>query len=163
MEFVEIEWQSELYRQEIELRDRMLRAPLGLVFSEEDVQAEAKELHFGIIDGNIDGNIDQQRLIACAVIVPLSDRDVKLRQMVVTAAQQRTGIGTRLIGQIEATLAERGIQQIELNARDIAIGFYERLGYAKQGEAFIEVSIPHWKMTESIDPPYNYNSRAPPS
>lgn len=142
MEFIEIEWQSERYEQEIELRDRLLRAPLGLSFSDEQLQAEAGELHFGIVD--------QQRLIACAVIVPLSEGHVKLRQMVVDTDHQKTGIGTRLIGQIEAELTGRGIEQIELNARDIATGFYERLGYQKQGEEFIEVSIPHWKMVKSI-------------
>lgn len=142
MEFVEIPWQSELYRQEIELRDKLLRAPLGLSFSEEQLQAEADQWHFGMLD--------QQRLIACAVIVPLSEQHVKLRQMAVANAQQRSGIGTQLIAQIEATLAQRGIEQIELHAREIAVGFYERLGYAKQGDSFIEVSIPHWKMTKSI-------------
>lgn len=142
MEFIEIEWQSELYQQEIELRDRILRAPLGLTFDQQDLQAEADQLHFGIVQ--------RQRLIACAVIVPLSAGSVKLRQMAVTSGRQRAGVGTRLIGQIEATLAGRGIERIELNARDIAVGFYQRLGYAKQGDPFTEVSIPHWKMIKSL-------------
>lgn len=142
MQFIEIEWQSELYDQEIELRLELLRTPLGLTFSAADLQAEAHELHFGIVD--------QQRLIACAVVVPQSETNGKLRQMVVRNAFQRSGVGTELIRQIERVLAARGFRSIELNARDIAIGFYERLGYEKVGDEFIEVSIPHWKMTKSI-------------
>ena len=65
MQFTEIQWQSELYDQEIELRLELLRAPLGLTFSAEQLQAESGELHFGILD--------QGRLVACVVIVPLSD------------------------------------------------------------------------------------------
>ena len=144
MKFVEIEWQTSLYEEEIQLRDQLLRAPLGLVFSEEDLQEESTQLHFGIVDG--------PTLIACAVIVPLSASDAKLRQMVVAASHQRRGVGSKLIRNIESELRSRQFQTIQLNARDIAVAFYEKLGYQKRGEEFVEVTIPHWKMTKSIAP-----------
>ena len=142
MQFIQIEWQSELYQHEIELRNRLLRAPLGLIFSEEDLKAESSQLHFGILEG--------QSLIACAVIVPLSASDAKLRQMAVETSHQGRGIGTKLIRDIESALARRQYRLIELNARDVAVAFYEKLGYRKQGSSFIEVTIPHWKMTKTI-------------
>jgi len=142
MQFIEIDWQSEFYDQEIQLRRELLRTPLGLTFSKAELEAEASELHFGILD--------QDRVIACAVVVPKSQTHAKLRQMAVAVVHQRAGVGTKLIGQIEAALLERGFESIELSARDVAIGFYERLGYAKVGDEFIEVSIPHWKMTKLI-------------
>lgn len=142
MQFLEIQWQSDLYDQEIELRLELLRIPLGLTFSEEQLQAEATDLHFGMLDGG--------RLIACAVIVPLSATLAKLRQMAVATAHQRQGIGATLIRNIESTLQDRQFQTIELHARDNAVGFYEKLGYNQQGPQFIEVSLPHWKMTKSI-------------
>ncbi len=144
MKFVEIQWQSSLYEDEIKLRDQLLRAPLGLVFSEEDLQQESKQFHFGILD--------QSTLIACVVIVPLSPADAKLRQMAVAATHQRQGVGSNLIHNIESELQRRKFRMIELNARDVAVGFYEKLGYRKQGEEFIEVTIPHWKMIKPIGP-----------
>lgn len=142
MQFVEISIQSPRYKQEIELRDRTLRAPLGLVFTQEDLQAEVDHLHYGIVDGDA--------LVACAVVVPLSTTEAKLRQMAVTEAHQRQGIGSTLVRSIEAELVALGFRHIQLNARDIAVGFYTSLGYAKEGAEFIEVSIPHRKMVKSI-------------
>jgi len=142
MQFTEIQWRSDLYDQEIELRLELLRVPLGLTFSEQQLQAESSDLHFGMLDGG--------RLIACAVIVPLSDALAKLRQMAVATTYQRQGVGANLIGNIESALQGRQCEAIELHARDNAVGFYEKIGYRKQGSQFIEVSLPHWKMTKSI-------------
>ena len=142
MQFTEIQWQSDLYRQEIELRLELLRIPLGLTFSDEQLSSEAADLHFGMLD--------EGRLIACAVIVPLSDTVAKLRQMAVATEYQKKGIGASLIRSIESALLDRQFETIELHARDSATGFYEKLGYRKQGLQFIEVSLPHWKMTKSI-------------
>lgn len=143
MQFKEIQWQSELYDQEIELRLELLRVPLGLTFSDEELQAESAELHFGMLD--------QSRLVACAVIVPRSDALAKLRQMAVVTEYQNQGVGSNLIRNIESALQDRQFEAIELHARDNAASFYEKLGYSKQGTQFIEVSIPHWKMTKSIN------------
>ncbi len=142
MQFTEIRWRSVLYEQEIELRLELLRVPLGLTFSAEELQAESAELHFGMLD--------QSRLIACAVIVPRSDALAKLRQMAVATEYQRQGVGASLVRNIESALHDRRFKAIELHAREHAAGFYENLGYRKHGPQFIEVSLPHWKMTKSI-------------
>lgn len=142
MQFIEIRWHSDQYLEELELRDQLLRAPLGLSFSDDQLAAESSQLHFGILD--------QRRLVACAVIVPVSEELAKLRQMVVAKSHQRQGVGSTLVQSIEATLAERGFKRIQLHARDTAVGFYQRLGYEKEGEPFIEVTIEHWKMSKKI-------------
>ena len=143
MQFVQIQWQSDLYQRELDLRMELLRKPLGLTFSEREIQEESKQLHFGIF-------ADDNTVVACAVVVPLTPTHVKLRQMAVATGHQRQGVGASLIRSIEAQLRERNIESIELNARDTAIGFYEKLGYQIEGEPFIEVSIPHHKMRKSI-------------
>ncbi|MGI9473139.1 MAG: GNAT family N-acetyltransferase [Rubripirellula sp.] len=143
MKFVEIEWKGPHYASEIDLRDRLLRAPLGLTFTAEDIEAEARQLHFGILH--------HDQLIACAVVVPLEDGVAKLRQMAVDHQRQRGGVGSHLIREIEDELRRRQFRKIELNARKEAVAFYERLGYRRVGERFIEVKIPHWKMMRVID------------
>jgi len=142
MEFIEIEWNSNLYHLEIELRDRLLRAPLGLAFSSEELEAESAELHFALVD--------DVQVRACAVIVPLSVREAKLRQMAVHENHQRQGLGSRLIREIEIALYRRGFKAIELNAREQAVPFYKRLGYQTAGDRFMEVGIGHWKMHREL-------------
>ena len=142
MEFVEIVWNSNLYHLEIELRDRLLRAPLGLTFSSEELAAESSELHFALVDDD--------HVRACAVIVPLSNDLAKLRQMAVHENYQRQGLGSSLIRQIEPALQQRGFQNIELNAREEAVNFYQRLGYQTAGDRFMEVGIGHWKMRRQL-------------
>ncbi len=142
MEFLEIAWQSEWYQKAIELRDELLRKPLGLIFTDADLAAEVNQWHFGFAD--------DQQLIAIVVIVPLSATRAKLRQMAVTPARQGEGLGAALVAEVEAVLRERGIEEIELNAREVAAGFYEKLGYQRQGDSFIEVSIPHYRMVKKL-------------
>jgi hypothetical protein len=37
-----------------------------------------------------------------------------------------------------------------MHARDGAIGFYERNGYLRDGELFMEVTMPHYKLVKKI-------------
>ena len=143
MQFTTIKWKSELYEREIQLREEILRAPLGLKFSADDIDCEQAQLHFGMLN--------EDQLVACVVVAPLSGERAKIRQMAVREDQQRLGIGGMLMQNVETALLEKGFRHFELNARSVAVGFYEKLGYQKEGESFIEVSIPHFKMTKSID------------
>ncbi len=141
--FVQLQWGSPLYESAVQLRDRLLRKPLGLNFSESELAAEKTQLHFGL-------QASENQLVAVVVIIPLTESRAKLRQMVVDDAHQKSGFGTQLVQSVEAELATRKFQCIELSARDIAVRFYERLGYKIEGERFIEVGIDHFKMTKTI-------------
>ena len=110
-----------------------------------EVDDEQHHLHFGIVEG-------QSTLVACVVAVPLGPTQAKIRQMVVDEPYQRQGIGASLLRKTEAELGQRGFQSIELNARDLATGFYEKLGYRVEGEPFIEVKIQHFKMSKWLSP-----------
>ena len=142
MEFVQIQFGSKLYEQEIELRNRLLREPLGLDLLADDLNEERGHLHFGVLDNDT--------LIACCVAIPLTRRDAKLRQMAVAEDRQRSGVGTYLMEHTELALYSMDFDEAELNARDVAVGFYEKLGYAVEGDEFIEVTIPHYRMTKTI-------------
>ena len=146
MKSVEIPWQSDLYQQEVALRDEVLRAPLGLGFTPEQLAAEKDELRFGVVDQQ---QVDQQ-LIACVLVKPLSSTVAKLRQMAVAPDRQREGVGATLIRSVEKSLADRGYEVIEMNAREVVMGFYQSLGYTSVGERFVEVGIPHFKMSKQI-------------
>ncbi len=138
----EAEFGSEAYGEMLALRKRILRDPLGLQWTEEEESWEPRERHFGGRVGN--------EMIACVVIRPQGDGAVKLRQMAVEPDLQGTGIGRELLEGVEKILVSHELDRIELNARDTAVGFYEKLGFRKEGEEFVEVTIPHWRMVKSL-------------
>jgi predicted GNAT family N-acyltransferase len=142
MQFIEMKWQSEYYDAEIRLRDEVLRKPLGLKFTDDQLFSESDELRFGVIE--------QETLIAVVLAQPLSGASIKLRQMAVARHQQRKGVGRFLMQNVEWTLVERGFRQIELNAREVAQAFYDSLGYVIEGERFVEVGIPHFRMVKDL-------------
>lgn len=141
----QIAYGSAEYRQECALRDEVLRRPLGLSLQDEDLTRERDQLHVGLFD-------DRGALIGCAIAVPFGDGTAKVRQMAVAGGQRRQGHGREIMTGLEAYLARRGIAKVILHARVSAAGFYEKLGYLAEGEPFIEVTIPHLRMSKRLPP-----------
>jgi ribosomal protein S18 acetylase RimI-like enzyme len=143
MTFREIAFGSPEYRAERLLREEVLRKPLGLTLGEDDVAADEDQMHFGLF---APGNA----LVACVVAVEISPTESRLRQMAVSPARQRTGLGERLMEGVERILKARGVERIVLNARTSAAGFYEKLGYRAVGREFVQLTLPHVKMSKKL-------------
>ena len=130
------------YALELELRDRLLRRPLGLRLADEDLSTEGGDWHIGaFLDGKLAG------------VLVLTRRDgetVRMRQVCVDKKEQGRGIGARLVRFAEELARARGIARITLNARKTAAGFYEKLGYRAAGDEFLEMGIPHRKMVKDL-------------
>jgi predicted GNAT family N-acyltransferase len=139
----ELKFGSDGYHQLLAMRDRLLRTPLGLTWSKEDLDGEAEQLHFGLFDEN-------QTLIACVVIKLLDEQIAKLRQMAVAEPNRAAGVGRCLVQGVEEKLRQRGVRVIQMDARKTAVGFYRKLGYKIEGEEFTQVTIPHFRMTREI-------------
>ena len=133
---------SREYKQMVDLRYHLLRKPLGLSFTEEDIQNEKNYIHIGCFD---DG-----RMEGCCMLVPLDKSTVQLRQMAVTSGLQGKGIGRVLMQFAENISRDRGYKKLIMHARKTAAGFYEKLGYLKTGEEFAEVTIPHFMMEKTL-------------
>lgn len=131
------------YQQECDLRQRVLRAPLGLDLFNEDLTVERSQFHHGLFDG--------KKLVACAIAVRLSPEEIKIRQMAVEPAFQGQGCGSRLLGEVESIWVASGILLISLHARLSAERFYAKLGFTREGAEFTEVGLPHVKMIKSMD------------
>lgn len=142
MNIEEITFNSAEYREALKLREDVLRAPLGQSLSRSDVANERNQLHFGVFD--------EDKLIACVLIKALSQTSGKLRQMAVSPMHQGRGIGRQLIVATEQMLADKGYEEIELAARETAVGFYERLGYAVASEPYLELGIEHVRMRKCL-------------
>lgn len=138
----EIAFNSEEYHRTVELRDEVLRRPLGLTFSPEQLAAEGSDMHLAAIENGA--------VIACAILTPLSEHRVKMRQVAVAPLHQGTGIGRRLVEYCETVARQRGFTEMFLHARATVVPFYEKSGYCTVGEEFVEVTIPHRVMMKNI-------------
>ncbi len=145
MEFKQIEYLSPEYHKMLILRNKILREPLGLVFTEEDLKNDEHQIHL------IASFDDSDQVIACCVLTPLNDVTVQLRQMSVDNFFQRKGLGTEMLSFAEAIAAQNGYRYVYLHARKEAVGFYKKNGYTIEGSEFIEVGIPHYEMLKNIE------------
>jgi predicted GNAT family N-acyltransferase len=142
MTFEIIPYKSREYYQALSLRDEVLRKPLNLFFSEEDILQDASYVHFAILNADL--------IIATAQLVLLTSQNAKMRQVAVHPGFQRKGIGKKLVDEMELWCTQNNINNIELHARETAMDFYLSLNYTCQGEQFLEVGIPHFKMIKDI-------------
>ncbi|OWY21372.1 N-acetyltransferase [Sphingobacteriales bacterium UPWRP_1] len=140
----QIAYNSEQYRQTIQLRDEILRKPLHLQFTEEQLAAEAEQIHLACFDS------ETGQLLACLVLVPEANPKIKMRQVAVAANMQRQGIGQQLIAFAEKWAVQAGFGTMYCHARDTAVPFYLKLGYCIAGNPFTEVTIPHYYMEKQL-------------
>ncbi len=139
MEFEEYKFATPNYALSVALRDEILRRPLGLGFSEMELSMEWESYHLGGFDNN-------RKLIACLVLQPLNEQEIKMRQVAVHADAQGKGVGRLLVNFSERFAKSKGFQKMTLNARKTVKDFYTRLDYEVLGQEFEEVGIPHLKM-----------------
>jgi predicted GNAT family N-acyltransferase len=133
---------SDLYRKALALRETILRRPLGLTVSAEELADDAMRQHFCAISfGAVIGTVSLR---------PLDETTLQLKQMAVAEERRREGIGARLLAHAEVWGREAGFRLMVLRARLGAEGFYLRFGYLEDGEPFDENTIPHIKMTKRL-------------
>ena len=133
---------SSEYEATIELRRTVLRRPLGLDFTPEQLALEASDVHLAVFANG--------GAIACLVLTPKDSTTLKRRQVAVRDDGQGKGIGRRLVEASERWAEKRGYARIILSARETAVPFYLRLGYRTEGEPFTEVGLPHRAMSKDL-------------
>lgn len=138
----EIQYGSTEYAAAFALREEVLRKPLGLSLNDETLAQERDYFHLVC-------HLDSE-LVACLVLLPKESGDIRMRQVAVKPHLQGQGIGRALVEFAEQFARERGFTLMKLHARDIAIPFYERLGYESVGEPFVEVTILHQTMQKRL-------------
>ena len=120
----------------IACRVRNLYTPYGLPASCADSELDSPRTRDGIFhraamtrDGRIVGvgRLDMQ-----------PDRPggpcAQLRYFAVDASTRGTGVGRRLLDEFERLARDRGVKRLWMEARQEALGFYHRCGYADAGE-----------------------------
>lgn len=130
------------YQQMINLRYMILRKPLGLEFSPEELEKEKNDILIGCFDDD--------KLEGCCMLTDSGNKVVRLRQMAVLSGLQGKGLGRVLMQFAENIARDRGYKKLSMHARKSAAGFYEKLGYRVTGDEFVEVTIPHFIMEKDL-------------
>ncbi len=137
-----IEHGSSDYQKMINLRDLILRKPLGLGFSPAELEEEKENMMIGAFE--------DEDILGCCMLVEENSRTIRLRQMAVLNNLQGKGIGRAIMNFAENIARDRGYKVLSMHARKNAIGFYEKMGYKVVGEEFQEVTIPHVVMEKAL-------------
>lgn len=138
----EIYYHSDDYRRELELRDAVLRRPLGMSIYNDKLEVDEQDSHIGAFLG--------EELVGVLVLTRLSDTDVKMRQVAVAEKMQSQGVGTLMVSFAENVARAAGYTTMVLHARKTAVPFYLKQGYAPVGDEFLEIDIPHYEMWKEL-------------
>jgi predicted GNAT family N-acyltransferase len=141
-QFKKIEFDSIDYWKIVMLRERILRLPLNLRFSWEELMREKENLNFGIEHEN--------KWIATTQFIK-EGRKFKMRQVAVDKKWQSKKVGSYLLESAEGYISKYDPEMIYCHARDTAVDFYINNGYKVIGEMFIEVNIPHYLMEKKFN------------
>ena len=143
MEIIEASTPDELQRY-YDLRWKVLRAPWKQPRGSERDELESSGNHLMIVD-------EHQAVIAVGRLHFNNIGEAQIRYMAVALAQQRKGLGTLLLNALEQRAVALGAVRIVLDARENALRFYRKQGYAVQGPGHtLFNSIAHVKMRKDL-------------
>lgn len=130
------------YKQMIQLRYTILRQPLGLSFTDDELELEKNDILIAAFDDD--------EMLGCCMLVPVDRNTARVRQMAVNNNLQGKGIGASIMSFAENLARDKGFNKLIMHARKTAIGFYEKFGYKVVGDEFTEVKLPHHVMEKCI-------------
>ncbi len=126
----------------VDLRYAVLREPLGLNYTREQLLAEDKDIHLVYFTDSM--------VLGTMMLTPLENGRIKMRQVAIDEQYQGAGIGSKMVEYAEAYALDLGYNIMEMSARKTAVPFYLKLGYQTVGDEYEEVTIPHYKMEKDL-------------
>ena len=129
-------------QQYFHLRWRILRKPWGQAEGSEQDDNESSAYHVMAVENNKTVGVARLEFF---------NNTAQLRYMAVDDAYQKQGIGRSIILHMEKHAKKNNAQTLFLNAREIAVGFYERQGYKVTEKSYLLFgSIQHFKMMKKL-------------
>ncbi len=126
------------------LRWKLLRAPWNQAEGSEVDDIEDQCFHLIAVDEN-------NEVIAVARLQFNSKAEAQIRYMAVARAYEKHGIGRALIKTMEQHASHSNCQKIVLDARQPAVGFYQKLGYELVKKSYLLFSeIQHFRMIKNL-------------
>ena len=84
---------------------------------------------------------DDEFPIATCRISPINKESVMIGRVVVLPEYRGQELGRRVVNEAEKWLRELGFTHVVINSRDVAVGFYEHLGYSVADPTIIKGDI----------------------
>lgn len=138
-----IEFATPEFDEAVGLRYEVLRRPLGLEYSPEQLAAEYDQFHLAAFDA-------AGRIVGYLNLTPKDAGEVKMRQVAVAPDWQGRGVGLAMVQFAEQWAREKDFSLMTLHARLNAVPFYQKLDYEREGDPFEEVTIPHFYMKKTL-------------
>ena len=142
MPIKQIDHGTKEYRQMVDLRNDILRKPLGLSLKKEELEKEREDILIGAFE--------EDKMLGCCLLTKVDNDNIRLRQMAVQNNLQGKGIGATMLNYAENVARDAGYKNMVMHARKTAIHFYEKLGYKITSDEFIEITIPHLIMEKRL-------------
>lgn len=141
----------------VPLRHRILREGLPPITAHFKGDDDLHTHHAGLFLTDPDNAIEN-KLVCCAsfMLAPLESVPAwQLRGMATEPAVQGRGLGTQLLQWVEGELEQRPeyayVGMMWCNARESALGFYEKNGWRRVSDMFVIATAgPHYKMTKDL-------------
>ena len=142
MPIKQIDHGTKEYKQMVELRNEILRKPLGLTFDPKELDREKHDILIAALE--------EDKMLGCCLLTKVDNQCVRLRQMAVQNNLQGKGIGAAMMNYAENVARDAGYHKIIMHARKTTIPFFEKLGYKITGNEFVEITIPHFIMEKKL-------------
>lgn len=130
------------YQQMVQLRTDILRKPLGLSFTPEELEKEKNNILIAAYEDD--------KMLGCCMLIRQDDAEIRLRQMAVLNNLQGKGIGRAILQFAENIARDYGYSKITMHSRKSSTPFFEKLGYTICSDEFQEISIPHFEMEKAL-------------
>lgn len=125
------------------LRYRLLRQSWGEAEGSEKDNIEDDCFH-------IIAKVDD-RVIGVGRLQYNNDTEAQIRYMAVETEHERTGIGKLIVDALEKQARDQETISVVLDAREPAVGFYEKLGYKVIEKSYLLFdSIQHFRMQKCL-------------
>lgn len=146
-----IKYGSEEYNKTLELRNEVMRKPLGRSIYDEDFSCEAGQVIIGAFETN---SLFSNLLIGCGVLSYQGDNVWMVEYLCVDKILQKKGVGSALMQCMEKIAMDRGATKMIMHSRISAMDFYQRFGYVQKGEIFHKEIAPggHILMEKELHP-----------
>lgn len=132
---------SDIYLDAVRIRHQVFMLEQGVPNKIEIDKYEAACIHF-VLYGNAN------EAIATCRLLPLDNGKMKLQRMAVQKDYRGKDYGRLIVENAERFSKEQGYHTITLGAQVTALGFYERMGYVKEGALFLDATIEHYQMNK---------------
>jgi predicted GNAT family N-acyltransferase len=126
------------------LRFTVLREPWDQPHGSEVLTDEASAIHIMALDEN-------EKVVGVARMHESAALQGQVRCVAVATNQQGKGVGKLIMSYLEKVAAEKGWQEIVLEARENAVPFYKNLGYSNLEKSYLLFGeIQHYRMKKAL-------------